>query len=102
MSSGVTCERCRHWGAERVRAILRGGSLALQARCCVDPARAAPPLTWQWEACEKFAADLREYPHMILTTDDPALVQTAPTDGTPEKPSEAQMLGGDLWGGGRF
>ena len=88
-----TCEKCRHWGAERVKAIQRGGELAMQARCHVDPGRAAPPLMWQWEAaCPRFAADLREYPHTILTTDDPALTQTAPTAGTP---SEAQMLGGD-------
>jgi hypothetical protein len=67
-----TCDKCRHWGAERVKAIQRGGELAMQARCHVDPGRAAPPLMWQWETCPRFAADLREYPHMspgVVVTD---------------------------------
>ncbi len=39
---------------------------------------------------------------VILDVADPLLAHGAPTAGTTEKPSEAQMLGGDLWGGGRF
>ena len=57
-----TCDKCRHWGAERLKAIQHGNVLKLQARCLVDPARAAPPLMWEWQACAKFAPDLREYP----------------------------------------
>lgn len=64
-----TCDKCRHWGAERVRAITGGGDVALQARCLVDPARAAPPLMWQWQTCPQFAPqfapELREYPARI-------------------------------------
>jgi hypothetical protein len=56
-----TCDKCRHWGAERLKAIQHGNVLKLQARCLVDPARAAPPLMWEWQTCPKFAPDLREY-----------------------------------------
>lgn len=50
------------FGAERLRAIQHGNVIRLQARCLVDPARASPPLMWEWQTCERFAPDLREYP----------------------------------------
>jgi len=99
-----TCEKCRHWGAERVKAIQRGGELAMQARCHVDPGRAAPPLMWQWETCPRFAADLREYRVNTYRaqSEQERRDYEVPNPGDSGPPSEAQMLGGDLWGGGRF
>jgi hypothetical protein len=37
-----------------------------------------------------------------LSADDARLVRAAPAAVATEKPTEAQMLGGDLYGGGRF
>ena len=62
MSEGPTCELCRHWDAERLRKMIVGGKPALEALCRVDPARAAPQMTWHWETCPSFAPDMREYP----------------------------------------
>jgi len=60
---GPTCEKCRHWGDELRASYLTGRiGPSWQARCLVDPARAAPPLKWQWETCARFAPELRPYP----------------------------------------
>lgn len=59
-----TCDKCGHWEAERVRSFRpprRGEEAAWQARCLADPAKAAPPLAWQWETCLKFAPESREH-----------------------------------------
>ena len=62
MSSGFTCERCRHWDAERLRVMPGYGALKLQAPCRVDaPTVVASPWRWQWDkACQKFAPEPRE------------------------------------------
>ena len=57
-----TCDKCRHWGTARLRALQHGNVLKLQSPCLVDyPVVAVSPWKWEWETCAKFAPDLREY-----------------------------------------
>jgi hypothetical protein len=61
MSDGPTCERCRHWDAERLRVMPGFGEMKLQAPCREGAPERISPWKWQWEpACPKFAPDLRE------------------------------------------
>jgi hypothetical protein len=58
-----TCADCRHWKPLGQRAYRVDGRLEKQAPCIVEyPQRAATYWRWNWESCDKFAPELREYP----------------------------------------